>query len=173
VPLLGDFAAQEFSSRRQVVEKVAHFDGGTGGMRRRRRLPHRPAIDAHAGRAFLVEMPRDDFEPRHRRDRRQCLTAKAKRRDGAEIVGGRYLAGRMTGQRQPQLGGGDAAAIIAHAREAHAARFDFHLHALRAGVEAVLHQFLDDGCRPLDDLAGRDLIDELVFEDADRHGRAV
>ena len=79
----------------------------------------------------------------------------------------------MARQRERQLGGGNSAAVVAHAREPHAARFDFHLDALRAGVEAVLHQLLDDGSRPLDDLAGGDLIDEVIVEDADRHGRAV
>ena len=47
------------------------------------------------------------------------------------------------------------------------------LDALRAGVQAVLHQLLDDGRRALDDLAGGDLIDEVIVEYADRHGRAV
>ena len=69
--------------------------------------------------------------------------------------------------------GGNAAAVVAHAREPHAAGLDFDLDALRAGVEAVLDQLLDDGRRPLDDLAGGDLIDEVVVENADRHGRAV
>ena len=76
----------------------------------------------------------------------------------------------MPRQRQRQLGFGNPAAIVAHARQPHAAGFDFHLDALRAGVEAVFHQLLDDGRRPLDDLAGRDLVDEMAVEDADGHG---
>ena len=36
------------------------------------------------------------------------------------------------------------------------------------GVEGVLDQLLDDGGRPLDDLAGRDLVDQGVLEAADR-----
>ncbi len=38
----------------------------------------------------------------------------------------------MPRQRQRQLGGGNPAAIVAHAGEAHPARFDFHLDTLRA-----------------------------------------
>ena len=118
-------------------------------------------------------MARGDLEARHRRDRRQRFTAKAERDDRAEIVGGRNLAGRMTRQRELQLGGGNSAAIVAHAREPHAARLDLDFDAVRAGIETVFDQLLDDGSRPLDDFAGGDLIDEVVVEDADRHGRAV
>ena len=39
----------------------------------------------------------------------------------------------------------------------------------RAGVERVLDELLDDGRGPLDDLAGRDLVDELRRQDVDRH----
>jgi hypothetical protein len=41
------------------------------------------------------------------------------------------------------------------------------------GVQAVLDQFLDDRRRPLDDLAGCDLADELGWQVADGHGRIV
>ena len=34
----------------------------------------------------------------------------------------------------------------------------------RAGVDGVLDQFLDDRGRPLDDLAGRDLIGEIRWQ---------
>ena len=43
--------------------------------------------------------------------------------------------------------------------------------AARAGVEAVLDQFLDHGRRALDDLAGGDLVDQLLGEHPDGHGR--
>ena len=123
--------------------------------------------------AFFVHVARGDLEARHRRDRRQRFAAEPERGDGAEIVGAGDLAGGVARQRERQLGGGNSAAVVAHAREPHAARFDLDFDALRAGVEAVLDQLLDDGCGALDDLAGRDLIDEVIVEDADRHGRAV
>ena len=118
-------------------------------------------------------VPRGDFEARHRGDGRQRFAAKPERGDGAEIVGSRDLAGGVARQRELELGGGNSAAVVANAREAHAARLDFDFDALRAGVEAVLNQLLDDGCRTLDDLAGSDLVDEVIVENADRHGRAV
>ena len=41
---------------------------------------------------------------------------------------------------------------------------------LRAGVERVLDELLDHGCRALDDLARGDLVDERAFEDPNGHG---
>ena len=40
---------------------------------------------------------------------------------------------------------------------------------VRAGVERVLDQLLDDRGRPLDDLAGGDLIGKVEREAVDRH----
>ena len=40
----------------------------------------------------------------------------------------------------------------------------------RAGVEGVLDELLDYGCRALDDLARSDLVDERALEDPDGHG---
>ena len=67
--------------------------------------------------------------------------------------------------------GGDAAAVVAHADQADAAFLQVDLDAARAGVERVLHQFLDHGRRPFDDLAGGDLVDQGVGELADGHVR--
>ena len=44
---------------------------------------------------------------------------------------------------------------------------------LRAGVEGVLDELLDDGRRALDDLARSDLVDEWALEDPDGHGVAT
>jgi hypothetical protein len=96
--------------------------------------------------------------------------AEAERSDALEIVDGRDLAGRVPRQRQPQLVALDSAAIVANPAQPHAALFDLDLDAARAGVDAVLDQLLEHGRRTLDDLAGRDLVDELFGQDADRHG---
>ena len=42
-----------------------------------------------------------------------------------------------------------------------------------AGVEGVLDQFLDDARRPLDDLAGGDLVDHGFGKLADGHGATI
>ena len=50
------------------------------------------------------------------------------------------------------------AAVVAHANGLAAAVFDREVDRRGAGVEGILDQLLDDGCRTLDDLARRDLI---------------
>ena len=57
----------------------------------------------------------------------------------------------------------DAKAIVAHPYASDARLFHVDANGLRAGVQAVFQQLLDDGGRALDNLAGRDLIgDELA-----------
>ena len=142
-------------------------------MRGGRRIADLASVDGQRRSAILVHVPRSDFEARHRGDGRQRLAPEPQRGYRGKIVSTGDLAGGVARHRELQLGGGNSAAVVADARETHAARFDFDFDTLRAGVEAVFNQLLDDGRRPLDDLAGRDLIDEVVVEDADRHGRAV
>src|SRR6185295_4507820 len=55
-----------------------------------------------------------------------------------------------------------AFAVVNDTDEPLAARFDFDVNLARARIERVLEQFLDYGCRPLDDFAGRDLIGKRV-----------
>ncbi len=57
--------------------------------------------------------------------------------------------------------------------EPDAAVLDVDRHVARAGVERVFDEFLDDGGRALDDLAGGDLVDEGSVKDLDRHGVAT
>ncbi len=76
-------------------------------------------------------------------------------------------------KREHQLVAVDAAAVVAHAAQAHAAFFDFDLDATRTGIDAVLDQLLQHGCGSLDDLARGDLMDELFGQDADRHRRGA
>jgi hypothetical protein len=64
----------------------------------------------------------------------------------------------MARERQRQLVTGDAAAVVAHAAQRDAARLDLDLDRAGARIETVLDQLLDDGRRPLDDLAGGDLV---------------
>jgi hypothetical protein len=73
-------------------------------------------------------------------------------------------------ERERQLRGRDAGAVVAHAQQPDAALLDVDRDVPRAGIERVLDQFLGDRGRALDDLAGGDLVDERVCEDADRHG---
>ena len=98
---------------------------------------------------------------RHRGDARQRLAAEAERRDRAEIVGAADLARRVPLDRQPRVLRLHPLAVVLDADQLLAAELDRDGDAARAGVERVLDQLLDDRGRPLDDLAGGDLVGEV------------
>ena len=62
-----------------------------------------------------------------------------------------------------------AFAVIANPDQLLPARNDIDLHGLRTRVQTVLHEFLDHGRRPLDDLAGGDLVNQVTGELLDGH----
>ena len=57
----------------------------------------------------------------------------------------------------------DTASVVAHANQLCPARSNVDLDIVGAGVEAVLDEFLHNGGRPLDDLAGSDLVDQVAW----------
>jgi hypothetical protein len=56
----------------------------------------------------------------------------------------------------------NADAVVAHAYQTRAATLQFDVDAPCGRVQGILDQLLDHGRRPLDDLAGSDLIYESV-----------
>ena len=60
-----------------------------------------------------------------------------------------------------------AGAVIGHADEAAPAGLDFHRDARRPGVERIFNQFLHDTGRPLNHLAGGDLVGDLLGKQPD------
>ena len=89
---------------------------------------------------------------------------------GADVIkvcasGGVLSKGDLPGAPQYTLEEMQAIAAEAHKLgrkvAAHAHGTESIKDAIRAGIEGVLDQFLERACRPLDDLAGRDSIDEL------------
>ena len=169
---LGGVAAHELAPRRHVEEEVPHLDGRTGQLRRGPDLARDPALTADLGPLRDAVRVRGHAQPRHGSDRGQRLAAKAERADGLQIIERGDLAGRVTGQRQRQFRGRDAAAVIAHAHQADAATLDVDFDAPGAGVQAVFDDFLDDRRRPLDHFAGSDLVNEFAGEYADSHAGA-
>ena len=76
----------------------------------------------------------------------------------------------MAGDRQLELAGRDAGAVVADADQRQPAAGGDDLDPRRTGVERVLDQFLDHARRTLDHLAGGDLVDHRFGKLADRHG---
>ena len=61
----------------------------------------------------------------------------------------------------------DAAAVVGDAHKGGAAVFDLDGDVLRAGVDGVFHQLLDDGGRTLHDLARRDQLRDVLVQHID------
>ncbi len=67
----------------------------------------------------------------------------------------------MALDRERQIVGAHAGAVVGDADELEAAAGGGHVDAARPGVDGVLHQLLDDACRPLDDLTRGNAIYEV------------
>ncbi len=163
----GRLGAQEFPARRRVVVELLHGHRRAGGERRRRRRADVAAFDLDPPRVRLAGRARREREARHRGDRRQRLAAKAERGDRFEIVDGRELRRRVTRDRERELLALDAAAVVGDADALDAAAGEIDVDLRRARIERVLEQLLQRRGRPLDDLAGGDLVDEVIGQRAD------
>ena len=74
----------------------------------------------------------------------------------------------MALERHLRVGPAHAVAVVAHPHEPHPAVLDLDVHGPGPRVERVLHELLHDGGGPLHDLAGGDLVDEVVRQALDR-----
>ena len=159
---LGALATQELAPGGNVEEQLAHLDSGAQRMRRRHRLAEDIAtVATHAPTAVLAGDAGGQGQPRHRSDAGQRLAAETQADHLLEILEAGDLAGGVAGQRQRQLRGSNAAAVVAHPDQPHPTLLHFDGDASRSGIQAVFQQFLDDRRRALDHFAGGDLADQL------------
>ena len=93
------------------------------------------------------------------------FAAEAEGGDGEEIVGGAELGGGVALKGEECVVAHHAVAVVGDADELAAAGFDVDADAGGAGVEGVFEELLDYGSGTFDDLAGGDLIGDLVGED--------
>ena len=168
MPEFGGFRAQELAARRHRVEQLAHVHGGAGRARGGLtcRLP--PSICQACSPSRVREMM-DTARPRRWRP---APRRESHRRHRFQFGQRADLAGGVARQRQRQFLGRNAAAVVGHGDAADAAAFQPHFDGARAGVDRVLQHFLEHGCRPLDDLAGRDLTDQQVGQRGWNGGRS-
>jgi hypothetical protein len=95
------------------------------------------------------------------------FTAKTHGRDGGEILGLPDLRGRMALQAEQGVIAAHAVAIVRHPDERAPAGTDLDRDAMGVGIEGILDEFLHDRGRALDDLAGGDLVGDVVGEESD------
>ena len=160
---LGAVLPHEFQSRRSVVEQIPD---GNGGALRGARLLHltgHAALQMERRAAARTLLPCENVHPADSGDGRQSLAPEAQGADFRQVVRRAQLAGGVAQKRRGQLAGDNAAAVVRHPDEAHAAPLDLHHHGGRARVDGVLHQFLHHTGRPFYDFAGGDQIRHMGF----------
>jgi hypothetical protein len=171
---LSGFGAEKFAAGRGVEEEVADGDGGAGraaGVFDGEDFAAGnfeactcSGIDWVAGGRLL---PGYELEARDGGDGGKRFAAEAEGSDSEEVVGGMNFGGGVTFEGEEGVVAGHAAAVVGNTDEAAAAGFDFDADAGGASVERILQQFLDDGGGAVDDLAGGDLVGDLVGENMD------
>ena len=165
---LGGRRLEELATRRRVRVEVEHLDGGAhrpGGRR------HRAAGAVDARRRRSAGGAAEHAHLGYRGDRGQRLAAEPERGHALELLERGDLAGGVARERQRQLGGGDAAAVVGHHDAPDAALLDAQAHAACAGVDGVLEQLAYHRGRALDHFTGGDLADQPVGEQGDgAHG---
>ena len=161
---LGGVGLQELAPRRRAEEQLLHFHRGAHGAGRGLQLAAarvQPRGVRGAGGAA------GDGQVRDGGDGGQRLAAEAHRRHRLQLGQRHDLAGGVALQRQRQLGGGDAAAVVFHHDAAHAAGGQPQRDVRGAGVECVVDQFAHHRGRAFHHLAGGDLAHQRVGQLAD------
>ena len=169
--IFGGRGLEELASGRGIDEQVAHL--GHGALREDGRLRcANPAVERGGPPGMPSRChPAGHLQARDGGDTGQGLAAKAQAGDPFQIVEAGDLAGCVTGQRQTQVVGGDAVAVIRDPDQADAALLQIDADVARAGIEAVLDHLLERRGGPLHHLARGDLRDQEVGQQADRrHG---
>src|SRR5262249_30754488 len=92
---------------------------------------------------------------------------KAERRDVEQVFGVLDLGSGVAFEGEHGVVAHHAAAIVGEVDELAAAAFHLHAHAMRAGVERVLEQLLDDAGRPLHHFARGDLVGDVLAQYVD------
>ena len=170
VAQLGLRRAEELAADRRVEEQVGNLDRGAhrAAAGDDRRALTAGDLDLRPGRG--VGRAAAQRHPAHLGDRGQRLAAEAQRGDAEQVVRLGELARGVAGHGQRQLVGRDPAAVVGHADQLDAAGLDRHVDPRGPGVDGVLQQLLDHARRPLDHLAGGDLVDQALRKNVDRHG---
>src|SRR5690606_20577683 len=158
---LGARRAQEAPPRRRVEEQVAHLDDGARRAAAGPQGSDRTALATDLVTGLAVPGPRADRRPADRADRRERLAAEAEARDVVEVAQLGQLARRMADEGELEVLRLEARAVVGDPDRLAAAVLDLDDDARRTGVQAVLDELLDDRERPLDHLAGGDLVDDL------------
>ena len=153
----GGLGLEELAPCRGIEIQVGDLDHGATGKGRRF---HSVGVAAQAEGMGLRSVVAGDRHAGYRRNGSQRLAAKAVAGYPFQVGQTAYLARGVARQRRRQIVGGDAAAVIDDANQAHTAFFQLHVDPGCGCVQAVFQQFLEHRSRTIDHLASGDLADE-------------
>jgi hypothetical protein len=162
VPDLGGRGAQELAARRGIGEQIGHLDARPGGRAGLGDFDDLAVAHDDASGGEIVAPPRHHRRLADGPDAGQRLAAKAEGADAQQIVDFRQLAGGVPRESAHRVVAHHPLAVVDDGDEGAAGLLELDDDARRAGVERVLDQLLDDRRRPLDDLAGGDLVGDDV-----------
>ena len=164
---LGAVGAQELQPRRRGGEEALELDHGAAGERGGAERLRRTAADGEARRLGGALGARGDGEPADSAERGEGLAAEAEGEDVDEVAAVE-LRGGVALERERQLVGRDAVAVVLDPHEPLAAVGVGDPDPPRAGVDGVLDDLLHRRGRALHHLAGGDAVRRGSIELADR-----
>ena len=168
--LFGDVAKfggrplEKLAANRGVGEQAGDVERRAGWPGGRLRGPDVAVVDDQLGSGDRLGGATADDESADLRDRCQCFATESHRVDAKQILGRADLAGGVCGDGQQDVVGVDSFSVVDDPDPLAASLFDLDINPGRQGIDAVLQQFLDHARRPLDHLAGGDLVDDPVVE---------
>ncbi len=162
---------QELTTRRDIEEKVFRRDAGSNGARRFFSLAQLAAVAAEFGGDVVLNRSALDGCVGNGRNGGQSLAPKAHRLQRKEVVGGLKFGRGVPRKGRSEVLGVHAASVVDDLDGRSARVLNEHRHLRSPRIQGVLHQFLHNRCRALDDLAGGNLIGDLLGEVVnDGHG---
>ena len=114
-----------------------------------------------SGTRGIPRPPGQHVHPADGGNSRQSLTTEAKGPDFSQILRRAELTGGVAQKGSGQLLRRDAAAVVCHPDQAHAAPLDLHHDGGGSGVDGVFHQLLYNGGGALHHLAGGDQVGHM------------
>ena len=151
----------KLAPHRRVEKKIAHGDGRSLGAGSGAYISDMAALVDYLHAAFAAAQAGQEGHPGNRGDGAERLPAEPQGGYAQQVFLRAQLAGGVALKGHAQLAFGDAGAIVADADELQSAFADIHGDGGSPRVQAVFDQLLDGGAGPLDDLAGRDMADDL------------
>ncbi len=131
------------------------------------------ALEMHRHPHLAVPGPGRQGQMGNGRDAGQGLAPEPQGTDGSQILVAVQFAGGKALHGQQSVVVIHAMAVVGHLDQGAAPVFDIDEDPVAAGVQSVFHQLLDHRGRPLDHLAGGDLVGQDVGQDANAgHGES-